>query len=136
MQQEVQFDRDLYRFLEMAVEIWPTFQAGVRHLHEVGYPASDSFLPQRAYNTMSESQFRKTIIDDNFEFIMTHDVKIDDLYDYLSDILGLLMIEEDLIGGSSNPCSIEYMANFTHSVIQDLTDGKRDKIDHFELNIY
>jgi hypothetical protein len=80
---------------------------------------------------MTESQFRKTIVDDLFEFIMNHDVKPNDLYDYLSDILSLLMIEEDLIGGSSNPCSIEYMANFTHSVIQELTDGKTEKIDHF-----
>jgi hypothetical protein len=120
----------------MAVEIWPSFQAGVKHLHDVGYPSTDSFLPQRPYNTMGESQFRKIIIDDLFDFIMTHDIKPNDLYDYLSDILSLLMIEEDLVGGSSNPCSIEYMAEFTHSVIQELTDGKRDRIDHFELDIY
>lgn len=53
-----------------------------------------------------------------YDFIMTHDVTVDDINDYLYDIIDLLMMEEQLIGGSSNPASIDYMANYTHQVIQ------------------
>jgi hypothetical protein len=80
---------------------------------------------------MTSELFQKTIIEDLFDFIMTHDVSSDDLFDYLDDILDLLMMEEELVGGSSNPASIDYMANFTHAVIQELQNGKRDKMDHF-----
>lgn len=51
------------------------------------------------------------------EFIMTHDVKEEDVEDYLYDILDLLMMEEQLMGGSNNPASIQYMARYTFAVI-------------------
>lgn len=62
---------------------------------------------------------------------MTHDVRENDLYDYLSDILDLLMMEEELSGGSSNPASIEFMAAYAYKVIIELQNGKKDRVDAF-----
>lgn len=62
---------------------------------------------------------------------MTHDVRENDLYDYLSDILDLLMMEEELNGGSSNPASIEFMTGYAYKVIIDLQNGKKDRVDAF-----
>jgi hypothetical protein len=66
---------------------------------------------------MGGEEFTRVIVGDIFEFIMTHDVKEKDIYDYLSDILEMLMMEEELIGGSTNPASIEYMSAYTYQVI-------------------
>lgn len=41
---------------------------------------------------MTPELFQKTIVEDLFDFIMTHDVSSDDLYDYLADILDLLLM--------------------------------------------
>ena len=67
---------------------------------------------------------------------MTHDVREEDLYDYLADILDLLMMEEQLTGGSSNPASIEFMATYAHRVIQELQDGKNGLVTAFERDVY
>jgi hypothetical protein len=67
---------------------------------------------------------------------MTHDVREADLYDYLADILDLLMMEEQLTGGSSNPASIEFMATYAYRVIQELQDGKNDLVAAFERDVY
>ncbi len=120
----------------MAIEIWPTLQSATKHLHEVGSPHPDSFLPQRQYNSMTPENFTQTIADDLFDFIMTHDVKVEDIEDYLEDVLDLMMIDEELLGGSSNPASIHYMANFTMEVIEQLQDGRRDKVVAFEEGVY
>lgn len=106
MKAEFQFDKELHRFLTMAVEIWPSFQSGIKHLTEVTLTKEDSFLPQRPYAHMTDKDFTTTIINDLFEFIMNHDIKEEDLVDYLYDILDLLMMDEELVGGSSNPASI------------------------------
>jgi hypothetical protein len=53
MQAEVHFDQELHRFLSMAIEIWPSFQSALRHLHDLAPPPADSYLPQRDYRTMS-----------------------------------------------------------------------------------
>ncbi len=57
-------------------------------------------------------------MDDLVEFIMTHDVREEDLEDYLYDILDLLMMEEQTIVNSNNPTSIQYMSRYTFEVIQ------------------
>lgn len=106
MQAEFQFDKELHRFLAMAVDIWPSFQSGIKHLTEVAQPREDSFLPQRQYAHMTDRDFTDTVVSDLLEFIMTHDIKEEDLVDYLYDILDLLMMDEELVGGSSNPASI------------------------------
>lgn len=76
------------------------------------------------------------ITNDLFEFIMSHDVKEGDLYDYLADILDLLMIDEQLTGGSNNPASIESMARYAFAVITELQEGKNDKVNSFEQDVY
>jgi hypothetical protein len=43
---------------------------------------------------MNYQQFSETIASDLFDFIMTHDVKAEDIEDYLYDVLDLLMVEE------------------------------------------
>lgn len=73
---------------------------------------------------------------DLFEFIMTHDVRENDLYDYLADILDLLMMDEELSGGSSNPASIEFMARYAYQVIEELQTGKNTKVVSFEQDVY
>ena len=85
---------------------------------------------------MEESQFLKTITEDLFEFIMNHDVKAQDVEDYLDDILDLMMVQQELSGGNSNPASTYYMSNYTISVIEQLQKGKRNKVEYFEKNIY
>ena len=67
---------------------------------------------------------------------MNHDVKAEDIEDYLDDVLQLLMVQEELIGGNSNPASTYYMSNYTISVIDELQKGKKDKVEHFQKNIY
>lgn len=74
--------------------------------------------------------------DDLFEFIMSHDVKADDIEDYLYDILDLLMIEEELIGGNKNPASINYMSSHIIRVMEELQSGKKTLVNDFEVNIY
>lgn len=49
---------------------------------------------------------------------MEHDVKSQDIEDYLYDILDLLMIDEELSGAYRNPASVEYMADYTMRVIK------------------
>jgi hypothetical protein len=136
MQAEFEFDKELHRFITMAIEIWPSFQTGIKHLHEIGHPKEDSFLPQRAYGNMTEPQFTQIVVADLFEFIMTHDIKEEDVEDYLYDILDLLMMDEELIGGSSNPASIQYMARYTHQVIEELQNGRNEKVVKFEEEVY
>ena len=80
---------------------------------------------------MSTEKFLETIADDLFEFIMSHDVKEDDLEDYLLDILDLMMVEEELLGGSNNPASIAYMAHYTMEVMKELQEGKNSKVQAF-----
>lgn len=53
MQAEVQFDKELFRFLAMAIDIWPAFQSGIKHLHDVSQPPEDSYIPQRSYSNMT-----------------------------------------------------------------------------------
>lgn len=120
----------------MAIEIWPTFQSATKHLHEVGKPYSGSYLPDRQYNLMTPENFTKTIADDLFEFIMTHDVTPEYIEDYLADVLDLLMVEEEIVGGNSNPASIHRMAIYTTEVIAELQEGRRDKVTAFEEGIY
>lgn len=76
----------------MAIEIWPSFKSGLKHIDQISAVSSHSFLPHRDYKHMSSESFRTTITNDFHEFIMTHDVKADHLYDYMNDILELLMI--------------------------------------------
>lgn len=90
----------------MAIDIWPSFQSGIKHLTEVSHPREDSFLPQRQYSHMNDRDFTNTIVTDLLDFIMNHDIKEEDMVDYLYDILDLLMMDEELVGGSSNPASI------------------------------
>lgn len=78
----------------MAVEVWPTLRSASRHLTEVSQPHPASFLPAHNYSTMNYQQFSETIASDLFDFIMTHDVKAEDIEDYLYDVLDLLMVEE------------------------------------------
>lgn len=80
---------------------------------------------------MTDEEFIKVISDDLCDFIMTHDVKAEDIEDYLLDVLDLLMIDEELIGGSSNPASVQYMASYTEKVIEDLQNKKKNKIEWF-----
>jgi hypothetical protein len=47
-----------------------------------------------------------------------------------------MMIDEELLGGSSNPASIHYMANFTIEVMEQLQEGRRDKVVAFEEGVY
>ena len=46
------------------------------------------------------------------------------------------MVQEELIGGNSNPASTYYMSNYTIAVIDELQKGRKDKVEHFEKNIY
>jgi hypothetical protein len=62
---------------------------------------------------------------------MSHDVKAEDIEDYLFDVLDLLKIDEELTGGSRNPASVGYMSNYTVDVIEELQKGKKDKIISF-----
>ena len=55
---------------------------------------------------MTEKQFISTVSLDLKDFIMNHDVKAEDIEDYLYDILDLLMINEELLGGKNNPASL------------------------------
>lgn len=50
---EVRFDKDLYNFLSMALEIWPTLKSGAKHLQEIEEQNANSFLPKRNYSQMS-----------------------------------------------------------------------------------
>ena len=46
------------------------------------------------------------------------------------------MVQEELIGGNSNPASTYYMSNYTIAVIDELQKGRKDKVEHFQKNIY
>ncbi len=46
------------------------------------------------------------------------------------------MMEEELIGGNSNPASIHYMSEYTMAVIGELQQGKKNKINEFEMSVY
>jgi len=46
------------------------------------------------------------------------------------------MIDEQLSGGYKNPASVQYMANYTIKVIEELQKGRNDLITSFEQNIY
>lgn len=120
----------------MAIDIWPSFQSGIKHLAEVAQPQEDSFLPQRQYSRMTDREFTNTIVADLLDFIMNHDVKEEDLVDYLYDILDLLMMDEELVGGSSNPASIESMATLTIKIIEDLQNGSNDRVVKFQKEVY
>lgn len=85
---------------------------------------------------MSEDEFMRNIIQDLHLFIMEHDVSLEDLEDYLFDILDLLMIDEELVGGSQNIGSVEHIAKSIHEVILDLNQGNSKKIEYFEEKIY
>lgn len=39
-------------------------------------------------------------------------------------------------GGNSNPASIQNMALYTVNVIAELQEGKKDRVTHFEQNVY
>ena len=39
-------------------------------------------------------------------------------------------------GGNSNPASIQNMALHTVNVIAELQEGKKDRVAHFEQNVY
>jgi len=78
----------------MAIEVWPTLRSSLKHLSEVGQPPNGSFLPVRNYSSMDESTFLQTIANDLFDFIMDHDVKNEDIEDYLDDVLDLMMVQE------------------------------------------
>lgn len=128
---EVNFSKDLHHYLTMAIEIWPTLKSALRHLPDLTEQHVDSFLPKRNYSAMEETHFMTTITEDLFDFIMTHEVKSEDVEDYLDDILDLMMVDEELAGGNRNPASIRYMANHTVEVITELQNGKKDKLIHF-----
>ena len=67
---------------------------------------------------------------------MNHDVKAEDIEDYLDDILELMRVDEELMGGNSNPASTHYMANYTCQVIDELQKGSKDRVEHFRTYIY
>lgn len=120
----------------MAIEVWPTLRTAAQHLSEVNKPHPNSFLPHRNYASMNFQQFALTLASDLFQFIMDHDVKCEDIEDYLYDIMDLMMVQEELSGGSSNPASIENMSLYTMKVIGELQEGRRDRIVEFEENVY
>jgi hypothetical protein len=62
---------------------------------------------------------------------MEHDVKEEDIEDYLNDILDLLSIEEDSTMGNSGMGSVRYMSQQVIQVITELQDGKTQTVDKF-----
>mgnify|MGYP003430174775 FL=1 len=38
MQGEVNFKAEIEKFIAMAIEIWPYFTSGMKHLHDIGQP--------------------------------------------------------------------------------------------------
>ncbi len=80
---------------------------------------------------MTQQQFLNTLITDMHQFIMEHDVKEEDIEDYLNDILDLLSIEEDSTMGNSGMGSVRYMSQQVIQVITELQDGKTQTVDKF-----
>ncbi len=80
---------------------------------------------------MTQQQFLNTLITDMHQFIMEHDVKEEDIEDYLNDILDLLSIEEDSAMGNSGMGSVRYMSQQVIQVITELQDGKTQTVDKF-----
>ncbi len=80
---------------------------------------------------MTQQQFLNTLIADMYQFIMEHDVKEEDIEDYLNDILDLLSIDEDLSLGSGGMGSVRYMSRQVIQVITELQDGKTQTVDKF-----
>lgn len=80
---------------------------------------------------MTQQQFLNTLITDMHQFIMEHDVKEEDIEDYLNDILDLLSIEEDSSLGNSGMGTVRYMSQQVIQVITELQDGKTQTVDKF-----
>jgi hypothetical protein len=80
---------------------------------------------------MNQQQFLNTLITDMHQFIMEHDVKEEDIEDYLNDILDLLSIEEDSSLGNSGMGTVRYMSQQVIQVITELQDGKMQTVDKF-----
>lgn len=59
---------------------------------------------------MDEKELTDTIIEDLFEYVMTHDVNPDHIEDYLDDIMDMMKVEEELEGGINNKASRPFMA--------------------------
>ena len=85
---------------------------------------------------MTQEQFSNTLIDDMHQFIMKHDVKEEDIEDYLNDILDLLSIDEDISSNGGMMGSVRYMSRQVIQVINELQDGKTAIVDKFQTNIY
>lgn len=64
LKEDTPFSTNLYKFLSMQMQLWPSLQASLSHLSSLPHP----------YNSLSAAQLCTQLTDDYHKFIMTHDV--------------------------------------------------------------